>query len=108
MEIRLDDADFDDQVLRSELPVLVDFWAEWCAPCLAIAPTVAAIAREYAGKLTVCKLNVDEAPRTAARYEIRGIPSLVIFKGGKVAERIVGVISREALEGKIKPHIAGD
>ena len=105
MEIRINDGNFDEQVLKSELPVLVDFWAEWCAPCSMIAPVVEEITRQYDGKLKVCKLSVDEGPNTAARYGIRGIPSLFIFKDGQVVDQIVGVVSKETIEEKIKPHI---
>jgi len=107
MELKLTDDNFDEEVLKSTIPVLVDFWAEWCAPCLMIAPTVEEIAREYEGKLKVGKLNVDEGHGSASRYGIRGIPSLLLFKGGQVVDRIVGVVSRAALEEKLRPHVEG-
>ena len=105
MEIKVNDGNFEDQVLKSELPVLVDFWAEWCAPCSMIAPVVEEIARKYDGKLRVCKLNVDEGPNTASRYGIMAIPSLLIFKSGEVVDKIVGVVPKKTLEEKIRPHI---
>ncbi len=108
MEIKVNDANFEEEVLKSEIPVLVDFWAEWCAPCRMIAPAVEEIAREYEGRLKVCKSNVDEGPATASRYGIRGIPTLMIFKGGQVLDQIVGVVPKESLEAKIKPHLEGN
>jgi len=105
MEVRLTDANFKKEVLESNVPVLVDFWAEWCMPCRMVAPTVEAIAKEYKGKLKVCKLNVDETSRTASNYGIMSIPTLVIFKNGKVADKVIGVVSKSELEAAIKPHI---
>lgn len=92
------DDNFDAEVLGSTTPTLVDFWADWCAPCKMVAPAVEALAGEYKGKLRVGKLNVDENPRTAARFGIRGIPTLLIFKGGEVAEQVVGVKSKADLK----------
>ncbi len=85
------DANFEAEVLGSEVLMLVDFWAEWCGPCKAIAPTVEALADEYAGKLRVGKLNVDENPSAPAKFGIRGIPALLLFKGGQVVEQVVGI-----------------
>jgi thioredoxin 1 len=96
------DETFDAEVLKSELPVLLDLWAEWCGPCKAIAPTVEALAGEYDGKLKVVKLNVDENPRTPANYNVRGIPNLILFKGGEVQEQIVGAVPKAKLEAAIK------
>ena len=105
MEINTNDANFKKEVFESDLPVLVDFWAEWCMPCHMVAPTVEAIAKKYKGKLKVCKVNVDEASKTSSEYGIMSIPTLAIFKNGKVIDKIVGVLSQEELETVIKPHI---
>src|SRR5215212_240127 len=83
----VDDKNFEEVVLKSTTPVLVDFWAEWCGPCIALGPTVEAIAKDYQGKATVVKLNVDNSNQTAQRYGIRGIPTLVLFKGGDETSR---------------------
>jgi thioredoxin 1 len=99
------DANFDTEVLNSGLPVLVDFWAEWCAPCRMIAPTVDAIADEYAGRLKVGKVNVDYNNQTAARYMIRGIPTLLLFRGGKVVDQRVGAVGKAELVKMIEPHL---
>jgi thioredoxin 1 len=96
------DDNFDAEVLKSELPVLLDLWAEWCGPCKAIAPTVEALASEYDGKLKVVKLNVDDNPKTPANYNVRGIPNLILFKGGEVQEQIVGAVPKAKLEEAIK------
>ena len=105
MEVKVNDKNFKEEVLESDLPVLVDFWAEWCAPCHMIAPAVEEIANECEDRLKVCKLNVDEGRNTASNYEIRGIPTLLIFKNGAVVEQIVGVVSKEEIEVKIKPYL---
>ncbi len=89
--LHFSDADFDDKVVKSDKATVVDFWAEWCAPCRMIAPTIQELADEYAGKINIGKLNVDENPKTATKYGIRGIPTLLIFKDGKVAHQVVGV-----------------
>jgi thioredoxin 1 len=91
------DDSFEREVLQSATPVLIDFWAPWCAPCRAIAPVVDEIAREYAGKLKVVKMNVDENPRTPSRYGVRGIPNLILFQGGQVKEQIVGAVPKSQL-----------
>ncbi|HUV05890.1 MAG TPA: thioredoxin [Armatimonadota bacterium] len=95
---------FDKEVLQSEIPVLVDFWAEWCGPCKMIAPSVNAIAEEYAGKLKVLKLDVDTEATVAARYGVMSIPTLILFKGGKVAEQIAGALPKQKIVEKILPH----
>ena len=105
MEIRVNDENFKQEVLESNVPALVDFWADWCMPCHMVAPVVEEIAREYQGKLKVCKLNVDEARNTASNYGIMSIPTLAIFKNGKVADKIVGALSKTELEKVIKPHL---
>jgi thioredoxin 1 len=86
-------------------PVLVDFWAEWCRPCLVLAPTVAEIASTYAGKIKVVKLNVDENANSAGKFNIRGIPTLLIFKGGQVAEQVVGAVPRDQIEKVVQRHL---
>jgi thioredoxin 1 len=96
------DNNFDAEVLRCDLPVLVDFWAPWCGPCKSIAPIVEEIAVEYEGKLKVTKLNVDDHPATASRYGIRGIPNLVILKAGAVKEQIVGAVPKSKLVSAIE------
>ena len=105
MEIKLTDTNFKQEVLKSDLPVLVDFWAAWCAPCHMVAPIAEKIGKEHKGKLKVCKLNVDEAPEVASQYNIMSIPTLMIFKNGNVVEQMVGVAPGEYLEEKIKPHM---
>ncbi len=104
--LEVSDATFDQEVLQSEQPVLVDFWAAWCGPCKAIAPVVDSVAATYAGKLKVAKVNVDENGATPARYGVRGIPALLFFKGGKVADQIVGYVAQEVIEEKIQRLLA--
>jgi thioredoxin 1 len=104
--LEVSDATFDREVLQSELPVLVDFWAVWCGPCKAIAPIVEGVAASYAGKLKVAKVNVDENGATPSRYGIRGIPALLFFKGGKVADQVVGFVPQDVIEEKIKLLLA--
>lgn len=96
--IYLTDEDFDREVLQSDRPVMVDFWAEWCMPCKMIAPAVEAIAQENAATLKVGKVNVDESPGVASKYGIRSIPTLLFFKDGKVVEKAVGAISKETIQ----------
>jgi len=104
-EYTFTDAGFDQEVLKSDIPVLVDFWAQWCAPCLYMAPTIEAVAEAYDGKLKVGKLNVDENGATAMRYNIRAIPTLLLFKGGQVVEQRVGVVGKSDVEKMIEPHL---
>ncbi len=91
------DATFENEVLKSPVPVLIDFWAPWCGPCRAIAPIVDELAGEYAGKLKIVKMNVDENPRTPAQYGVRGIPNLILFKDGTVQQQIVGAVPKAHL-----------
>jgi len=100
------DADFDSEVLKSDVPVLVDFWATWCGPCKMMAPTVDAVATEYAGKLKVGKVDVDESGGTAMRYNIQGIPTLLLFKGGRVVEMRVGAVGKAEVLKMLQPHVA--
>jgi thioredoxin len=100
------DASFDQDVLRSEVPVLVDFWAEWCGPCRQMAPTIDVVASEYAGKAKVGKLDVDSNGNTAMRYNIRGIPTLLLFKGGNVVEQRVGAIGKADVQKMLEPHLS--
>ncbi|MCL4793246.1 MAG: thioredoxin [Bryobacteraceae bacterium] len=99
------DSSFDQDVVNAETPVLVDFWAEWCGPCKMIAPAVEAFAEEFAGKVKVGKVNVDENAATAQRFNIRGIPTLLLFKGGKVVEQRVGAVGKGELVRMVEPHV---
>ena len=99
------DSNFDETVIRAGIPVLVDFWAEWCGPCKRLAPTVEALAGDYVGKLTVGKLNVDDNPNTAFKFQIRGIPALLLFKGGLVVESVVGLAQKDDLKKVIDKHL---
>ena len=99
------DANFDQEVLKSETPVLVDFWAAWCGPCRALGPIVDELASSYNGKLKVVKMDVDRNPATPNRYKISGIPTLLVFKGGKLVEQIVGFRPKESIEQAVKAHV---
>lgn len=96
------DSEFEQEVLRSEKPALVDFWASWCAPCRAIAPIVDELARQYGEQVKFLKMNVDENQETPARYGVRGIPTLILFKGGEVLDQVVGAVPKGDLESLIK------
>jgi thioredoxin 1 len=100
------DSSFEKDVLQSNQPVLVDFWAAWCAPCRMLAPTVEAVAEKYSGNARVVKLNVDENPSVSQRYGIKGIPTLILFKDGKEEERVVGATSKEAISRMIDKHVS--
>lgn len=99
------DSSFENDVLKSDKPVLVDFWAEWCAPCRMLAPTVTAVAEHYTESATVVKLNVDDNPSTAQRYGIKGIPTLILFREGKEVERVVGATSKESISRMIEKYV---
>lgn len=103
--MNIGDADFQKQVLESDQPVLVDFWATWCAPCRAIAPAVEELASQYKGKVKVAKVNIDDNQDTPQQYGIRSIPTLLVFKGGKVVEQIVGAVPKSRLEAAITKAI---
>ncbi len=101
----VNDESFEKDVLQSDKPVLVDFWATWCAPCRMLEPTVAAVAEKYAATARVVKVNVDDNPSISQRYGIKGIPTLILFKGGKEAQRLVGYMPKERLLQQIQPHV---
>ncbi|OFV97328.1 MAG: thioredoxin [Acidobacteria bacterium RIFCSPLOWO2_12_FULL_54_10] len=103
--LEVTDDSFEKEVLQSVQPVLVDFWAAWCGPCRMIAPTVEALANEYAGKAKITKVNVDENANTPSKYGIRGIPTLLIFKNGQVKEQLVGAAGRDAIEKLLLKHL---
>ncbi len=104
----VNDAEFESEVIAASKnqPVLVDFWAEWCRPCLMLAPTVAEIANDYSGKLKVVKMNVDESVNSPSRYNVRSIPTLIIFKGGQVADQIVVAVPKDQITKVLARHIA--
>ena len=104
--LEVTDSSFEQEVLQSQTPVLIDFWAEWCGPCKAIAPVIEELAGEYGGKLKVVKMDVDNNPDTPARYGVRGIPNLILFKGGSVAQQIVGAAPKPQLVRAIDSVLA--
>ena len=99
------DASFEEDVLKSDTPVLVDFWAPWCGPCRMLAPTIDAISEEYEGKVKVGKVNTDENPQIATQHQINSIPTMMIFKGGEVVERLVGALPKEKITEKLDAHL---
>ena len=101
----LTDANFDTTVTQSPKPILVDFWAEWCGPCRRLAPTVDELATDYDGRVVVAKMNVDENPSTPMRFSIRGIPTLLLFKGGQIVEQVVGLADKDSLKRLIDKHV---
>ena len=100
------DVTFDQEVLKAEVPVLIDFWAPWCGPCKAIAPVVEELAGEYNGRVKIVKMNVDDNPQTPSKYGVRGIPNLILFKAGSVAEQIVGAVPKAHLVRAIDRALA--
>ncbi len=103
--VAVTEANFDAEVLQAKEPVLVDFWAEWCAPCRAIAPTVEEIAGEYKGRLKVVKVDTDQAQEVSMRYGVMSIPTLMVFKGGNVVGRVLGAVPKPRLLAMIEPHL---
>ncbi|MDO9527991.1 MAG: thioredoxin [Syntrophales bacterium] len=103
--IHVDDSNFEEEVIKSEKPTLVDFWAPWCGPCQTIGPIVEELAEEYQGRAKIVKLNVDDAPVTAAEYGVRSIPTLMLFKGSELQDTIVGLTSKDRLEDLLKKNM---
>lgn len=103
--VHLRDDNFESEVTKSELPVVVDFWAPWCGPCRALAPIIERLATRFAGRMKVCKLNTDESPETPGRFNIHGIPTLIVFKNGVEVDRIVGLMPEAALVSKLEAHL---
>lgn len=103
--IHLSDASFEQEVIKSDLPVLIDFWAAWCGPCRMIAPVIDELANDYSSQAKICKLDVDNNQQTAMQFGIRSIPTILIFKGGEVVDTIVGAVPKEQILNKLKSHI---
>ncbi len=102
MVIEVTDQNFEDEVVKSSLPVMVDLWAPWCRPCLMVAPVVDKLAESYNGRFKFCRLNVDQNPQTAARYRIMSIPTLMFFKDGKAVDTVIGAVAEQVLQPKIE------
>ncbi len=100
--LEISDAQFEADVLKSDTPVLVDFWATWCAPCKAIAPVLDQLAEEYDGKIKIGKVNVDENPATPGQYGVRGIPTMILFKGGEIVDQLVGAVPKNQIEALLQ------
>lgn len=103
--VHISDSAFDAEVLKSDIPVLTDFWAEWCGPCKMIAPILEQIAEEYDGQLKIAKIDVDESNQMAMQYGVQSIPTLILFKNGQAVERLVGAMPKERLLSRIQPHL---
>jgi len=103
--LKLDEKNFEAEVLKSSLPVLVDFWAEWCGPCKMIAPVIDQLSDELQGKMKIAKVNVDEAPELAGKFNVMSIPTLLIFKAGQPVDQIVGALPKDRLLAKLNPHL---
>jgi len=101
-KLNITDSNFDEKVLKSSLPVMVDFWASWCGPCKMLGPVIEELAGEYEGRVNIYKLNVDENPENSTKYRIRGIPAIKIFKDGQVVDELVGLVPKEEIEEKLK------
>jgi len=103
--IEISTTSFEEEVLKSDIPVLVDFWAPWCGPCKALLPIIQKVAAEVEGKVKICKVNIDESPEIASKYSIMSIPSLLIFKGGSVSDQMVGLVQKDKIMEKLNAHI---
>ncbi|QCE34422.1 thioredoxin [Acetobacteraceae bacterium] len=103
--LNVSDAAFEKHVLKSEIPVLVDFWAEWCGPCKMLSPVLEEIAKEFEGKLKIAKINIENELETPTKYAVRSIPTLLLFKNGEIVERQVGALGKSQLSALIKPHL---